>query len=234
MRILAIGDVVDPVLSDAVAPQPRQAGSVDVILSCGDLPADYLTALAERFRAPLFYVLGNHDGAYWHSAPQGCTSLDGRLLRWRGLRLFGFGGAPEHNGGSEQHSEAAIALRLWRYPLATHRPGGIDIVVTHAPPRLLLVDAAHTPGGRAAGHRAGREASVAAPLAWSDPGHRGFAAFGRLLARVQPQLWLHGHTHLRYGTATRECRVGGTRVVNVYGHCLVDVARPERADGAPT
>ena len=225
MRILAIGDVVDPVLVDEIDTQPRQLGTVDAIVSCGDLPADYLTSLAERFGAPLFYVLGNHDGAYWHAPPQDCTAIDGRLLPWQGLRLFGLGGAPAHNGGSEQYSEAAMALRMCRHPLATHRPGGIDIVVTHAPPRLLPAATSRAHRGKAAGDRDGREGQAANSVVWTDPGHRGFTAFGRLLARVQPQLWLHGHTHLSYGATTRESRVGSTRVINVYGHCLVDLVR---------
>lgn len=223
MRILAIGDVVDPVLADEIDPQRWQPGTVSAIVSCGDLPADYLTSLSERFGAPLFYVLGNHDGTYWQAPPQGCIALDDRLLRWQGLRLFGLGGAPMHNGGSEQYSETAMTLRMFRHPVATRRTGGIHVMVTHAPPRLLPADASRAHAGKAAGHGAGSAAPAADPLVWSDPGHRGFAAFGRLLSRVQPHLWLHGHTHLAYGAATREIRIRATRIVNVYGHCLVDV-----------
>lgn len=222
MRILAIGDVVDPLLADETGPQRWRRGMVSIIVSCGDLPADYLSSLSKRFEAPLFYVQGNHDGAYWRTPPQGCTALDGRLLRWQGLRLFGLGGAPAHNGGSEQLSETTQTLRMLRHPLATCRPGAIDIVVSHAPPRLSPDDTARLPA-RAAGLEGASAAPTPDTPVWSDPGHRGFSAFGHLLVRVQPRVWLHGHTHLAYGVTTREVRVGATRVINVYGHCLVDV-----------
>ena len=33
----------------------------DAIISCGDLPASYLTFLVTMANRPLFYVHGNHD-----------------------------------------------------------------------------------------------------------------------------------------------------------------------------
>ena len=38
----------------------RFAG-VDLIISCGDLPPEYLTSLVDAIGAPLYYVGGNHD-----------------------------------------------------------------------------------------------------------------------------------------------------------------------------
>ena len=59
-----------------------------------------------------------------------------------------------------------------------------------------------------------------------DPAHQGFEPFLRLIDRHEPELWLHGHVHL-YGPRereNREARRGETRVVNVYGHRVLEVA----------
>jgi Icc-related predicted phosphoesterase len=59
-----------------------------------------------------------------------------------------------------------------------------------------------------------------------DPAHAGFEAFLALIDRHEPELWLHGHVHL-YGPQqreNRETRRGETRVVNVYGHRVLEVA----------
>ena len=48
-----------------------------------------------------------------------------------------------------------------------------------------------------------------------DPAHRGFEAFLELIDRYHPQIFLHGHTHLRYhAQGLRETDCGGTRVIN--------------------
>src|SRR5258708_10890199 len=57
MRILAVADEVDEFLYgdklDTVRP--------DLIVSCGDLPFDYLEFLVTSLAVPLLYVPGNHD-----------------------------------------------------------------------------------------------------------------------------------------------------------------------------
>ena len=80
--------------------------------------------------------------------------------------------------------------RIARLRWALYRTGGVDIVLTHAPPRGLGdLDA---------------------------PAHRGFEAFVDLIDRYQPQLLLHGHTHLRYEPLMpREHQRGETRIINV-------------------
>jgi uncharacterized protein len=217
MLLLAVGDVVDPLLYPEFDRRRWPALTVAAVVSCGDLPPDYLTFLAERFQAPLFYVRGNHDGSYAYTPPEGCTSIDGRVLRWRGLRLLGVGGVPLHNGGSEQYSERAMDFRLVRQWFAIRRLGGLDIVVSHAPPRMP------TPGHSTRAAVSNKGVATDPGSGWADPGHRGFWAFGRLIQRSAPRLWLHGHTHIAYGTAARERRLGTTRVTNVYGHCLIEV-----------
>jgi hypothetical protein len=56
----------------------------------------------------------------------------------------------------------------------------------------------------------------------TDPYHRGFKGYRWLLERLEPTLWLHGHTPL---AATEEWKVevGPTTVVNVTGAVLIDL-----------
>src|SRR5262252_945610 len=56
-RILAIADEVAEVLYGDALDRLRP----DVVLSCGDLPFEYLENLVTRAGVPLIYVLGNHD-----------------------------------------------------------------------------------------------------------------------------------------------------------------------------
>ncbi|MGA8924490.1 MAG: hypothetical protein WB682_15225, partial [Candidatus Dormiibacterota bacterium] len=56
-RILAVADEVDEKLEGDKLPALRP----DVVLSCGDLPFDYLEYLVSRLDVPLLYVPGNHD-----------------------------------------------------------------------------------------------------------------------------------------------------------------------------
>ena len=79
-------------------------------------------------------------------------------------------------------------IRKLKYQLWKHK--GVDIVVTHAPPR-----------GVGDGE---------------DPAHWGFEALRELLDQYHPKYLLHGHVHLRYGTdQTRERQYRDTTVINV-------------------
>ncbi len=76
-----------------------------------------------------------------------------------------------------------------------------DVFVSHTPPRSL--------GDR------------------EDLAHQGFETFLSLIDRHEPSLWLHGHVHL-YGSdiwSQRVTRRGETRVLNVYGHRVLDLGK---------
>src|SRR5215471_15859877 len=56
-RVLAVADEV----ADALYGDTLDRLKPDLILSCGDLPFEYLENLVTRAGVPLLYVLGNHD-----------------------------------------------------------------------------------------------------------------------------------------------------------------------------
>ncbi|MBR5094957.1 MAG: metallophosphoesterase, partial [Oscillospiraceae bacterium] len=70
MKILLISDIESPYYWDYYT--PGKLDGIDLILSAGDLKADYLSFLVTMGRAPLLYVHGNHDGSYERFPPEGC------------------------------------------------------------------------------------------------------------------------------------------------------------------
>ena len=59
MKILAIADNESPYLWDYF--EKSKLEGIDLIISCGDLKAEYLSFLATFTSAPVLYVHGNHD-----------------------------------------------------------------------------------------------------------------------------------------------------------------------------
>src|SRR5690348_15321083 len=91
LTILTVADQVSPWLYDYFNPDKWR--HLDLIVSCGDLPPDYLDFLVSRLDVPLLYVRGNHDGGYRSTQFQGMTNLHGRIVTCRGLRIAGFEGS---------------------------------------------------------------------------------------------------------------------------------------------
>ena len=196
MKILAVSDEESPALWDHYV--PGRLDEYDLIISCGDLKASYLTFLATMSRARVLYVHGNHDGSYRFSPPEGCDCIDGHLVVYNGVRILGLGGCRRYTPGEHQYSESQMRRRIARLRYALWRSGGVDIVVTHASPRGL--------GDM------------------EDPAHRGFGSFVELIDRYRPSLLLHGHTHLRYQPgASRELKRGETRIINVSGRYALEL-----------
>ena len=192
MKILALSDhVVEQIYSPSLRERfPR----VDLILGCGDLPAYYLEFIECQYNVPLFYVPGNHDPDDLQIP--GGQDIDGRIAQVRGLRVAGLGGSRRYKAdGRHQYSETEMNVRL--LPLLPRvlaqrlrRRRGLDILVTHAPPR---------------GVHDG-----------PDLAHTGFEAFRRFIRLARPRLVVHGHMHLWSGTESRETLLDGARVLNVY------------------
>ena len=200
MRILTVSDEKCPALYDHY--QPGRLEGYDLILSAGDLGADYLSFLVTMGRAPLLYVHGNHDEGYSCRPPEGCDCIDDQLVVYRGLRILGLGGCLQYRPGAPwQFTERQMARRIARLRLALFRAGGVDIVVTHAPPRGL-----------------GDE---------EDLPHRGFGCFVRLLDRYHPLCLIHGHVHMRgWPLLNRELLYEGTRIINAWERCEIEL--PDR------
>ena len=195
MKILLVSDEEDRFLWDYYT--PGRLKGIDLILSAGDLKAEYLSFLVTMANRPLLYVHGNHDGSYAQRPPEGCQCIDGKLVTVGGLRILGLGGSALYNGGPHQYTERQMRWRIHRLRLKLALTGGVDIVLTHAPVRGF-----------------GDEDNMT---------HRGFEAFLPLLDQYQPRYLVHGHIHQRYGANRPRChQYGETTIVNATGRYILE------------
>jgi Calcineurin-like phosphoesterase len=197
------------------------ARGADIILGCGDLPFEYLGYLMNALDVPLVFVPGNHDpdlSGYRVSRagltlraglparppwPDGAVSADGRVVDVAGLRIAGLGGSRRYRPGPNQYTDRQQARRARRLAARIrlqdlrHGRSGLDVLLSHAPPRGVGDDSA-------------------------DPVHQGFPALNLLTARLQPAVLLHGHVDPD-PAGGHDHRLGRTLVRNVTGWQLFDL-----------
>lgn len=197
MKILCVADKVTKSLLQPTA-EKQLSEDIDCIIGCGDLPPEYLTKLRYHYDIPLFYVLGNHDIRHSESPPTGCAELNSQIVRYCGNSIAGFSGSRWYNGGVHQYFEKQMASRVKKMRFSFWRNRGIDIIVTHAPPRFI--------------HDA------------EDRCHRGFRVFRWLIDKYQPKLFIHGHIHAHFESdEERITTVGSTKIVNCYGYQVLEI-----------
>ena len=196
MKILVVSDVKSTCYFDCYT--PGKLKEFDLILSCGDLSKEYLEFLVTMARCPLYYVPGNHDESFDLHPPEGCESVDGRIVEFQGVRILGLGGSYHYRPGSQQYTERQMAARIRRLGWKIRRHKGFDILLTHAPARGIND--------------------------LDTPAHRGFACFNDLIDRWQPKYFLHGHVHLNYGmNLPRKAERGKTKIVNAYEYSVIEI-----------
>lgn len=103
MKILLVADREEPYIWDYF--DRERFKDIELILSCGDLKAEYLSFLVTMINAPLLYVPGNHNADYLTHPPEGCISLDDDIVTHKGIRIAGFGGSFCYNGKPFQYTE---------------------------------------------------------------------------------------------------------------------------------
>ena len=201
MKLLGVGDRTDPVLYGRGLEE--YAAGVRAVISCGDLPFEYLEYLVTFLSVPVFYVRGNRDPEdASDKRPGGCIPLDGRIEEVEGVAIAGLSGCNWYSGGPNQYTERQIRRRArslarkiaWRSLRGAQSP---RVFASHAPPL---------------GH-GDRE----------DVAHRGYKAFLPLIDRYEPGFWLHGHVHLYKPERGHRVYRGDTRVLNVYRHQILEV-----------
>ena len=100
MKILIVADEECLALWDYYV--PGRLKPYELILSSGDLKGDYLSFLVTMARCPLMYVHGNHDDTYEEEPPEGCDSIDDKVVVYKGLRILGLGGSYPYSRGKHQ------------------------------------------------------------------------------------------------------------------------------------
>lgn len=195
MKILLLADEPDKMLWEHL--QRERLEGVELILSCGDLPASYLSFLTCFTAAPILYVCGNHDTSYQTKPPEGCECIDGMLYEYKGVRILGLGGCMRYKPGPYQYTEEDMCRRVRKLRWKLRRHKGFDILLTHAP-AYQLGDA-------------------------EDLCHTGFAVFRELMDRYHPAYMVHGHVHKSYTSKfVRSRTYGQTQVINAYGAFVIE------------
>ena len=199
MRILLLADEPDVRLWDHLDRSLLE--DIDLVISCGDLPAEYLSFITCFTSAPILYVHGNHDTRYEKKPPEGCICIEDSVYNFRGLRILGLGGSMRYKPGDHQYSEREMSKRIRKLRLKLWRSGGVDMVVTHAPMRGV---------GDA-----------------EDPAHRGFESFRALVEKYRPAYFIHGHVHKSYNFRfRREQKVSDTTIINAWTSYIIEVDEP--------
>ena len=171
---------------------------VELIISCGDLKAAYLSFLATMTSVPVLYVMGNHDDKYDRKPPEGCVCIEDRIYNFQGIRILGLGGSYRYKEGKNQDTEQEMEKRIKKLRFKLKRSKGFDILVTHSPAYGLHDDV--------------------------DLCHRGFDVFNRLIEQYRPKYFVHGHVHMNYGIKfPREDMVGETHVINAYEKYMIEL-----------
>ena len=204
MKILIVADEESRSLWDYFSPEKLKG--IDMIISCGDLNANYLQFLVTFGNCPLLYVRGNHDTRYDKNPPDGCICIEDKIFNYKGMRIAGLGGSMKYKNSPNMFTEKEMRARWRRLRRKIKFTGGIDLFVTHAP---------------AKGYGD-----------MQDLPHRGFDCFNDLLMKYKPLYMLHGHVHKTYSAdfVRERNHPSGTLIVNAYESCVLeipDIAYPE-------
>ena len=184
MKILLVADVESKYLYDYY--KPGKLKGYDLIISCGDLNAEYLEFLVTMAGCPLLYVHGNHDD--YAREPEGCICIDDKIGEVNGLRSMGLSGWYRYREGKYMFTESAMRRRVRRLRRKVDKLGGVDIFVTHAPARHIN-DFETLP-------------------------HRGFECYTAFIRSYHPRYFIHGHIHQSYGHIPRLSEYEQTTVIN--------------------
>jgi Icc-related predicted phosphoesterase len=201
IHILSISDrIVEWIYSPAIQ---SCCPEVAFLISCGDLPYDYIEYAISHLNRPGFYVRGNHDHDIEHSSggktthPNGGIDLHRRTYNIDGTLLAGIEGCIRYSPGPYQYSQ----VEMWQHVfslvprlLYNQRIYGraMDIFVSHAPPWGIHDQ--------------------------PDWTHQGVKAFRWLLKVFQPAYHLHGHVHLYGVNQKQESMFERTCVINTYNY----------------
>ena len=215
MKILCVSDQIDPLIyTNSIR---HRFADVDIVLSAGDLPLDYLDFIVSSLNKPMFFVFGNHHlNAYSMykgkqdpyddfevAIPSGCGAVHvGSKVKYQeGLIIAGLGGCMRYNRQENQYTEFQMKLEILKLLPALIfnriiRGRFLDILLTHASPKGI-----HD-----------RE----------DLCHWGFKSFLWFMRKFKPRYLVHGHIHLYDLSEVRTTKYHNTLVINAYSHFLIN------------
>ncbi|RAV13580.1 metallophosphoesterase family protein [Paenibacillus contaminans] len=194
MKLLVVSDEESKYIWDYF--DKNRFKDIEIIFSCGDLKQEYLSFLVSMINAPLYYVHGNHDTDYRGNPPEGCESIEDKVVSYKGLRIAGLGGCFKYGPGDFHYTEKQMRWRILKLKPKIWLHNGIDILLTHAPV-YKLGDG-------------------------DDYVHKGFECFINFMEVYKPKYLFHGHQHLNYGRNERIHRYNNTKIINGFGYYIVE------------
>jgi hypothetical protein len=220
LRVLSVSDVA----LESLDPERIRRLRVDLVISCGDLPFDYLELLVTVANVPLIFVPGNHDPQIsdrpiTSGLPDVPVLVTGRpatpILLPAPLPSASQG--PEGCVNADGRVVAVGGLRVGGLGGSIRYKGGPNQYT-----QKEMARRAKRLARRAKRRRRGRSRALdilvthAPPLGLGDeddPAHRGFEAFHELVRKVEPRALVHGHVH-PHGLPRPDRFIGNTLVVN--------------------
>ncbi len=221
MKILCISDQIDPLVYSSNIKERYK--DIDLVISAGDLPMEYLDFIVSSLNKPVYFVFGNHnlsEFCFYHrtahagsqltktndslatiAAGHGTSYLGFRCASEGGLLMAGLSGSLQYNNGLNQYTDSQMRHKIWTLiptlVLNKIRYGRyLDILVTHASPEGI--------------HDR------------SDPCHRGFASFLWFMQVFKPRYLIHGHIHLYDLQDIRVSKYLDTTIINAYSHFILE------------
>jgi Icc-related predicted phosphoesterase len=215
MKILCISDQIDPLIYTNSIRQ--RFADVDLVLSAGDLPMDYLEFIVSSLNKPVLFVFGNHNlneyekykGIYPEysgfetniPSGSGAVHIGSKVKYEEGLIIAGLGGCMRYNREINQFTEFQMKLEILKLLPALifnriFRGRFVDILLTHASPKGI-----HDKEDRC---------------------HWGFESFLWFMQVFKPRYLVHGHIHLYDLSEVRTTKYNDTLVINAYSHYLIN------------
>jgi Icc-related predicted phosphoesterase len=215
MKILCISDQIDPlVYSNSIK---ERFADVDLVLSAGDLPLDYLDFIVSSLNIPLIFVFGNnnlkgfshlknsyktaYDVRESYSYSTGAIHAASSVIKEGSLIIAGLGGSMRYNNGENQYTNFQMNIEILKLipKMLFHKivhGRYLDILLTHASPQGIHDKA--------------------------DPCHCGFPAFLWFMRFFKPKYLVHGHIHLYDLSEIRTTKYHDTLVINAYSHFILE------------
>lgn len=215
MKILCISDQVDPrVYSPCIK---ERFSDVDLILSAGDLPMDYLDYIVSTLNKPLYFVFGNHHTKdlkffrkIWnyqlieeekHAFFCGAIHVGSKVKMEGNFLIAGLGGSMWYNNGVNQFTDFQMFMEsvklipglLWN---RVFHGRCLDVLLTHSPPCGI-----HDRKDRC---------------------HSGFKTYLWFMKVFKPKFLIHGHVHLYDMCEQRRTQWKNTAVINAFSHYVLE------------
>ena len=209
MKILCVSDQIDPLIYNGAIKQ--NYADIDIVLSAGDLPADYLDFIGNTLDKPIFFVFGNHHA---DSRANEAYYVDAKVRREADLIVAGLGGSrlgledfrrdSRGRKGDNQFTDFIMNMKILKmFPSLLFnrffRGRFLDVLLTHA-----------------------------CPLGIHDKKEKfftGFKCFLLFMKIFKPKYLVHGHVHHYDSGEKRTTLFHDTLVINAYGHYIIDTEK---------